>query len=161
MFKWLFNKNSKTNDNPIDDKDSLLFKIKDEDSFIHRASKKILVINDNVLGAKLLSALLEEHGCDTHHISDGHKALDVAYEFQPDLIVVDIQSRNISAFDVIQNIRTNLTFKDTPIILFSNPSITTDDKRWRDGSCDAYITQPMDVSLFLETIRQILWEYTK
>jgi len=153
MFKRFFKKNSKADDNPIEDKDSLLYQLK---KYAQLGTKKILIVDDNELNANLFSDLLECHGYDTHHISEGHNALSIAYEFQPNLIVIDIQSQNISGFDVIQDIKSDETFKDTPIIAVTNSSITTDDKRWEDGSCDAYMTKPINVSLFTETISQIL-----
>lgn len=146
MFKWLFKKNSNADDKPIEDKDKL-YRI--------LVSKKILIVDDNELSVKLLLDLLEYHDYDTHHISEGHKAISIAHEFQPNLILIDVKSQNISGFDVIQDIKNSEAFKDTPIIAVTNSSITTDDKRWEDGSCEAYMTKPINVSLFIETIDEI------
>jgi two-component system cell cycle response regulator DivK len=59
-------------------------------------SKKVLIVEDNELNMKLFRDLLEAHGYDTVQTSEGLKALDMAREHKPDLILMDIQLPEVS-----------------------------------------------------------------
>ena len=54
-------------------------------------SKKVLIVEDNELNMKLFHDLLEAHGYEVTGTRNGLKALELAREHRPDLILMDIQ----------------------------------------------------------------------
>jgi len=118
--------------------------------------KKVLIVEDNELNMKLFSDLLDAHGFETEQTSEGLKAISMAKQFKPDLILMDIQLPEVSGLEVTKWIKDDKTLADIPIIAVTAFAMKGDEKRIRDGGCEAYISKPINVSSFLETIRKFI-----
>ncbi len=118
--------------------------------------KKVLIVEDNELNMKLFSDLLDAHGFETEQTREGLKAISMAKRFQPDLILMDIQLPEVSGLEVTKWIKDDKALADIPIIAVTAFAMKGDEKRIRDGGCEAYISKPINVSSFLETIRKFI-----
>ena len=116
--------------------------------------KRVLIVEDNELNMKLFSDLLDAHGYETFQTREGLKAIGMAKEHQPDLILMDIQLPEVSGLEVTKWIKDDAALKDIPIVAVTAFAMKGDEKRIRDGGCEAYISKPITVSSFLATIRQ-------
>ncbi len=116
--------------------------------------KKVLIVEDNELNMKLFSDLLDAHGYETQETREGLKAISMAKTFKPDLILMDIQLPEVSGLEVTKWIKDDVTLADIPIIAVTAFAMRGDEKRIRDGGCEAYISKPITVSTFLATIRK-------
>ena len=116
--------------------------------------KRVLIVEDNELNMKLFSDLLDAHGYETAQTREGLKAIALAREFQPDLILMDIQLPEVSGLEVTKWIKDDKTLRDIPIVAVTAFAMKGDEKRIRDGGCEAYISKPITVSSFLATVRQ-------
>ncbi len=70
-------------------------------------TKKILVVEDNELNLKLFCDLLRAHDYDAQAVDDGRVAIDSAREYQPDLIIMDIQLPHVSGLELIGQLKTD------------------------------------------------------
>ena len=118
--------------------------------------KKILIVEDNELNMKLFSDLLDAHGYKTVQTREGLKAIDLAKKHKPDLILMDIQLPEISGLEVTKWIKDDKKLADIPVVAVTAFAMKGDEKRIRDGGCQAYISKPISVSSFLATIRKFL-----
>lgn len=118
--------------------------------------KKVLIVEDNELNMKLFSDLLDAHGFETCQTREGLKAISLAKEFRPDLILMDIQLPEVSGLEVTKWIKDDKSLAGIPIIAVTAFAMKGDEKRIRDGGCEAYIAKPINVSSFLETIRKFI-----
>ncbi len=118
--------------------------------------KKILIVEDNELNMKLFHDLLEAHGYETLQTQEGLKALDIAREHRPDLILMDIQLPEVSGLEVTKWLKADDELASIPVIAVTAFAMMGDEERIREGGCEAYISKPITVSTFLETIRQHL-----
>ena len=116
--------------------------------------KKVLIVEDNELNMKLFSDLLDAHGYETFQTREGLKAIEMAKEHQPDLILMDIQLPEVSGLEVTKWIKDDAALRDIPIVAVTAFAMKGDEKRIRDGGCEAYISKPITVSSFLATVRQ-------
>lgn len=116
--------------------------------------KKILIVEDNELNMKLFSDVLDAHGYETEQAREGLKAINIAKKFQPDLILMDIQLPEVSGLEVTKWIKDDEGLADIPIIAVTAFAMKGDEKRIRDGGCEAYISKPITISTFLSTIRK-------
>ena len=66
---------------------------------------KILIVEDNALNIKLFCDLLAAHGHQPEAVTDSRNALEAARNFQPDLVITDIQLPHLSGLDLIRLIR--------------------------------------------------------
>ena len=116
--------------------------------------KKVLIVEDNELNMKLFADLLEAHGYETRQTREGLKAINIAREFVPDLILMDIQLPEVSGLEVTKWLKDDNALADIPVVAVTAFAMKGDEKRIRDGGCAAYIAKPITVSSFLETVRK-------
>jgi two-component system cell cycle response regulator DivK len=119
-------------------------------------SKTVLIVEDNELNMKLFRDLLEAHGYNTLQTRNGIEALSLAKEHHPDLILMDIQLPEVSGLDVTKWLKEDENLRDIPVIAVTAFAMKGDEERIREGGCEAYISKPITVSMFLDTIRQFL-----
>jgi two-component system cell cycle response regulator DivK len=117
-------------------------------------SKTVLIVEDNELNMKLFRDLLEAHGYKTLQTRNGIEALSLAREHRPDLILMDIQLPEVSGLDVTKWLKEDEELRSIPVIAVTAFAMKGDEERIREGGCEAYISKPITVSMFLNTVRQ-------
>lgn len=125
--------------------------------------QRILVVEDNDLNSKLFRDLLVAHGYGVIHTRDGVEAFRLARTHRPNLILMDIQLHppEVSGLEVARWIQEDETLRDIPIVAITAFAMAGDEERARTAGCAAYITKPISVRPFLETIAQCLDEASK
>ena len=121
-------------------------------------SQKILIVEDNELNMKLFNDLLEAHGYTTVTTRDGTKAVDMAIEEKPDLILMDIQLPEVSGLDITRQIKDNDELKHVPIIAVTAFAMKGDEDKIRECGCNGYVSKPISITTFIETIQSHLAE---
>ena len=119
-------------------------------------SKTVLIVEDNELNMKLFHDLLESQGYETLQTREGMQALQLARAHRPDLILMDIQLPEISGLEVTKWIKEDDELSNIPVIAVTAFAMKGDEERIRQGGCEAYISKPISVSTFLETVRRHL-----
>ena len=119
-------------------------------------AKKVLIVEDNELNMKLFHDLLEAQGYETIETREGLAALSLAREHRPDLILMDIQLPEISGLEVTKWLKEDDELAKIPVVAVTAFAMKGDEERIREGGCEAYISKPISVSHFLETIRKFL-----
>jgi two-component system, cell cycle response regulator DivK len=119
-------------------------------------SKTVLIVEDNELNMKLFRDLLEAHGYATLQTRNGIEALSLARAHRPDLILMDIQLPEVSGLDVTKWLKEDESLRAIPVIAVTAFAMKGDEERIREGGCEAYISKPITVSMFLSTIRQFI-----
>jgi len=121
-------------------------------------SKTVLIVEDNELNMKLFNDLLEGHGYITIGTRNGVEAIELARKHRPDLILMDIQLPEVSGLDVTRWLKADPELKSIPVIAVTAFAMKGDEERIREGGCEAYLSKPISVAKFLETVRQFLPE---
>ena len=119
-------------------------------------SKRVMIVEDNELNMKLFNDLLEAQGYSTIQTSNGLEALDLAREHHPDLILMDIQLPEVSGLEVTKWLKEDDSLQRIPVIAVTAFAMKGDEERIRQGGCEAYISKPISVVKFLETVRSYL-----
>ena len=117
---------------------------------------KILIVEDNALNIKLFCDLLAAHGHKPEAVSDSRNALDAAREFRPDLVITDIQLPHVSGLDLIRMIRKDDRLAAVPIMAVTAYSAHGDEERIRAAGAQAYVSKPISVMKFAQTVEQLL-----
>jgi len=118
--------------------------------------KKVLIVEDNELNMKLFHDLLEAQGYDILETREGLQALALAREHRPDLILMDIQLPEISGLEVTKWLKEDDELASIPVVAVTAFAMKGDEERIREGGCEAYISKPISVVHFLDTIRNLL-----
>ncbi|MEP6827649.1 MAG: response regulator [Aestuariivirga sp.] len=114
--------------------------------------KTVLVVEDNELNMKLFNDLLEAHGYNVVQTRDGLKALDLARTHKPDLILMDIQLPEVSGIEITKWLKEDDALRSIPVIAVTAFAMKGDEQKIREGGCEAYISKPISVINFLQTI---------
>jgi len=117
---------------------------------------KILIVEDNALNIKLFCDLLAAHGHEPEAVTDSRYAIDAARDFSPDLVITDIQLPHVSGLDLIRMIRSDKQLAETPIMAVTAYSARGDEERIRAAGAQAYVSKPISVVRFAETVEQLL-----
>jgi two-component system cell cycle response regulator DivK len=112
-----------------------------------------MIVEDNELNMKLFNDLLEAKGYRTIQTNSGMEALDLAREHRPDLILMDIQLPEVSGLEVTKWLKEDDDLHAIPVIAVTAFAMKGDEERIRQGGCEAYISKPISVVRFLETIQ--------
>ncbi|MDR3372542.1 MAG: response regulator [Ancalomicrobiaceae bacterium] len=119
-------------------------------------AKSVLIVEDNELNMKLFHDLLEAHGYRTLQTRNGFEAMEIARAEHPDLILMDIQLPEVSGLEVTKWIKEDDALKSIPVIAVTAFAMKGDEERIRQGGCEAYLSKPISVVKFLETVKSYL-----
>src|SRR4030095_2331594 len=121
-----------------------------------RGLAKILVVEDNALNIKLFCDLLAAHGHQPEAVLDSRLGLDAARSFKPDLVITDIQLPHVTGLELMELIRKDEDLHDVPIMAVTAYSGVGDDERIRAAGAQAYVSKPISVVRFAETVEELL-----
>jgi two-component system cell cycle response regulator DivK len=119
-------------------------------------AKTVLVVEDNELNMKLFHDLLEASGYNILQTRNGLEAIDIAREYRPDLILMDIQLPEVSGLEVTKWIKEDDDLRSIPVIAVTAFAMKGDEERIRQGGCEAYLSKPISVATFLSTVKSYL-----
>jgi two-component system, cell cycle response regulator DivK len=121
-------------------------------------TKSILIVEDNELNMKLFNDLLEANGHRTLRTKSGVEAISIAREQRPDLILMDIQLPEVSGLEVTRWIKNDEELRSIPVIAITAFAMKGDEEKILQGGCEAYLSKPISVAKFLETVNAFLAE---
>jgi len=119
-------------------------------------SKTVMIVEDNELNMKLFNDLLESRGYSVIQTRNGMEALDLARAHHPDLILMDIQLPEVSGLVVTKWLKEDDDLHVIPVIAVTAFAMKGDEERIRQGGCEAYVSKPISVPKFIETIKTYL-----
>ncbi|GAB5505715.1 MAG: hypothetical protein Rhirs2KO_08780 [Rhizobiaceae bacterium] len=141
----------------IDDRDSHMLSLGESEAMSGAGmAKKVMIVEDNELNMKLFRDLIEASGYETVHTRNGLEALDLARLHTPDLILMDIQLPEVSGLEVTKWLKEDDDLHTIPVIAVTAFAMKGDEERIRQGGCEAYISKPISVPRFIETIKSYL-----
>ncbi len=118
--------------------------------------KTVLIVEDNELNMKLFNDLLEAHGYATVQTKNGVEAVKLAREHKPNLILMDIQLPEVSGLQVTQWLKDDPALAHIPVVAITAFAMKGDEEKIRQGGCEAYLSKPISVVKFLETVRNYI-----
>ncbi len=119
-------------------------------------TKTVMIVEDNDLNMKLFHDLLDAHGYQTLQTRNGMEALEQARKHRPDLILMDIQLPEVSGLEVTKWLKEDDNLRSIPVVAVTAFAMKGDEERIREGGCEAYISKPISVSKFMDTVRQFI-----
>lgn len=120
------------------------------------AKANILVVEDNVDNYELVRIMLEYGGYDTFLAVNGRDGVDAARKQQPDLIVMDMMMPEMDGWHAVEKLKTNRSTKNIPVIALTVRTLPAERKRALDVGVDFYLTKPINMPLFMDTIEEAL-----
>src|SRR3546814_10955999 len=111
---------------------------------------------DNERNMNLFRDLSEACCYETNQTLNGIEAMDLARKHRPDLILMDIQLPEVSGLEVTKWLKEDDELHIIPVIAVTAFAMKGDEERIRQGGCEAYVSKPISVPQFIETIKTYL-----
>ncbi len=119
-------------------------------------SKLILIAEDDEKSLKLVRHLLQISGYATVEASDGEKAIELAREKKPDLILMDIQMPGMNGIDAAKALKSDPMTRDIPLVAFTAYAMAENRDNILGAGYIEYFTKPLDIKSFLKKISRYL-----
>ena len=120
------------------------------------ANETILVIEDDNLNLKLCRSILKMEGFNIIAAMEAETGLKLVREHHPDLILMDIQLPGMDGLTATEIIKKDSQLKNIPVVALTAHAMDGDDQKAYAAGCIGYITKPIEVRTFAESIRQWL-----
>ena len=120
-----------------------------DDAADEAAKLRVLVVDDQVDNANMMSCLLDLNGCRTAVAFEGRAAVDVALEFRPQLVFLDYDMPGANGLQVLRLLRAAMA---TPFLAVCVTGNNEDDieQRCLAGGFDHFIAKPTPLELLKE-----------
>ncbi|MCC5993064.1 MAG: diguanylate cyclase [Rhodobacteraceae bacterium] len=119
-------------------------------------SRRILVVDDLSINRAILRATLRAACYDCLTADHGQKALDLARECRPDLILLDYCLPDMTGLELCRILRADPASCDTPIVLFSARADRAQRLQALGAGADDFLQKPLDTGFLLGRIRSLL-----
>lgn len=121
------------------------------------APPTVLVVEDDVHIAHVLTFMLERQGYQVTHVADGRAAMaHVAAQPAPDLVLLDVMLPYVDGFEIVGQIRARAEWQDTPVIMLTAKNTERDTVRALDAGADDFIIKPFQPQELLARLRRFL-----
>ena len=100
--------------------------------------------------------LLQREGYQTKKAFNGIEALDIATQFLPDIIVLDVMMPGLDGFEVAQQIRQNPILEYTKIIFLTAKGAQRDKETGYAKGAEAYMLKPFDNEELVTVVNEML-----
>ena len=120
------------------------------------AKQKILIVDDDVNIAELISLYLTKECFDTQMVHDGEAALTEFERYQPNLILLDLMLPGIDGYQVCREIRAK---ENVPIIMLSAKGEIFDKVLGLELGADDYMMKPFDSKELVARVKAVLRRY--
>jgi len=119
-------------------------------------SKRVLVVEDDLLNRMYLCAVLEGSGFVADSVSDGAHVVEAARRSRPDLITMDINLPNVSGLELIKRIRADDELSQIPICAVTAYVGKGEETRIRKAGADDFMAKPISMNSLLDTVNRLL-----
>jgi DNA-binding response OmpR family regulator len=117
---------------------------------------KILIVDDDVHIAELISLYLNKEGYETKEVYSGDKAIKTFLSFAPNLVLLDIMLPELNGYDVCKEIR---KISNIPIVMLTAKGETFDKVLGLELGADDYIVKPFEPKELVARVKAVLRRY--
>jgi DNA-binding response OmpR family regulator len=120
------------------------------------ATPRVLIADDDPLGAELLEAYLSDSDYELRTASDGEQTLQLVASWRPHLILLDVMMPRISGFEVCKRLRADDATRDIAILMITALDQPSDVDRAVDAGTDDFLSKPINKTDLLLRVRALL-----
>ena len=118
------------------------------------AGESILIIEDNEDLSQFLESKFE--GTYNVYLSNGHDAIEKAFELIPDITICDVNLPDKNGFEICQILKNDLRTSHIPIIILTGRSSKKNKIKGLNSGADLYLTKPFSFSVLSQSIKSLL-----
>ena len=115
---------------------------------------KILLVEDNEKNMKLFRDVLQAAGYDTVEATTGGRAVELAIEHSPDLVLMDVQLPEIDGVEGLGRLREDKRTASIPVLALTAQAMQGDRERFLAVGFDGYVSKPVDIVALVDTVHE-------
>lgn len=119
-------------------------------------SIKVLIVDDELAIADLLTLALTNAGFSTYAVHDGKEVLASLADYQPDVLLLDWMLPNLSGIELARRIKRHPDFNQLPIIMLTARSEEESKVLGLETGADDYVTKPFSTRELVSRIKAVL-----
>lgn len=120
------------------------------------AQEKILIVEDHPLNREMVVTVLQARGYTVLEAEDGLGLLERVKAERPALIIMDLQLPKIDGFTLTRQLKSDAETQGIPVLATSAFAKSEDQARALEVGCATFLTKPLDMPVFLETVAALL-----
>ena len=114
---------------------------------------KILIVEDEERIRKVVRSFLVKNGYIVREAADGEEGLDLFYEWNPDLVLLDVMMPKKDGYEVCRAIKSE---KTTPVLMLTAKTQEEDEIRGLEIGADDYIRKPFSLKILELRLKNLL-----
>jgi two-component system CheB/CheR fusion protein len=118
-------------------------------------SLRVLVVDDNVDAAEMLTTILAHWGYDARPASTGQAALDLADDFKPEVVLLDLGLPDLDGYEVTKELRERSWAAGVKIFAVTGRGLEEDRRRSKAAGLDDHLVKPIDPDALHRLLSQI------
>jgi two-component system cell cycle response regulator DivK len=118
------------------------------------AGEQVLVVEDNDRNMKLFRDVLQAKGYRTLEATTAARAIELAVEHAPDLVLMDIQLPDLDGSEALSRLRADERTASIPVLALTAQAMHGDRERFLAAGFDGYMPKPVNVLELLGTVRR-------
>ena len=117
-------------------------------------NKQVLIIDDSMLSRNMIKDILQPVGYKIHLATGGQDGIEKAFQIKPDCILLDLLMPEVSGFDVLQTLQSQLD-NPIPVIVLTADIQDTSKKKCLEYGARYFLNKPPKQDILLETLDRL------
>jgi len=116
----------------------------------------VLIVDDSSTNLVLLEAILQEEGYRTYTAINAKEAFSIIEHSKPDIILLDLLMPQVSGFDILEKLKSNLSTSEIPVVVVSAVNTKENIELCKDLGAADFFSKPIDIPVFLSKLKDFL-----
>ncbi|WP_078878222.1 response regulator [Streptomyces sp. NBRC 110035] len=122
---------------------------------VPRASRRVLVVDDNKVIRQLIRVNLELEGFEVVTAADGAECLEVVHQVRPDLVTLDVAMPRLDGLRTAARLRSDPRTRDLPLAIIS-ACTQCEVESGLDVGVDVFLAKPFEPTELVRVVRQLV-----
>ncbi|MCP4747719.1 MAG: response regulator [Desulfobacteraceae bacterium] len=120
---------------------------------------EIMVVDDSVSVRMVVTRLMQRQGWKVQAAKDGVEALELLHEYQPDLVILDVEMPRMNGFEFMSAFRSQTKFQKTPVIMLTSRTAKKHRNKAKQVGVNGFMIKPYKDEEFIELIKNLSGRY--
>ena len=117
---------------------------------------KIVIADDSPTLRRIVTSVLTREGHEVVAAEDGIGAVQLVFQHQPDVVVLDVQMPRVSGFIAARLLKDDWQTADVPVIMLTSLDAASDRYWASQAGADRYLTKDFEAGELAATIDEVL-----
>ncbi len=118
--------------------------------------RKILAIDDDPMILELIESFFQTHQMEVKTLEEGSKAITTIIQYEPDLIILDINLPGISGMDLLKMFKSHAMVSFIPVIMLTGQAAPNSQISGLVSGADDYVIKPFDLNVLYARVISVM-----